>query len=132
LATLLVHLKVREGQEQEFETMAKDLYRATHELEPGCRRYEYFRGAEPRRYYCLLSFDDFVAFIEHQASDHHEAPDYEAILEDVRIEWVDPVQGAAPLVPTASQEMPASASDLMKTYSETFAAQTQEWWSKLG
>jgi quinol monooxygenase YgiN len=130
MATLLVHLKAREGQEENFERSSRQLYEATHRLEKGCRRYEFWRGAEPRRYYCLLSFDDFVAFIEHQTSEHHEEPDYDTMLEEVHIEWVDPVQGASDLVPTESRPMPEGASELMKTYSGQFAAEIQDWWSK--
>jgi quinol monooxygenase YgiN len=130
VATILVHLKVREGQEANFETIAKQLYDDTHRLEAGCRRYEYWRCAEERRYYALLSFDDFTAFIEHQASDHHEAPDYDAMIEDINLEWIDPIQGASDLAATATQEMPADASELMKSHAVTFAAQLQDWWSK--
>jgi quinol monooxygenase YgiN len=130
LATLLVHLEARKGQEAAFEATARELYEKTHALEPGCRRYEYWRGAEPGHYYALLSFDDFRAFIEHQSSDHHEAPDYGAMLEEVRLEWVDPVQGACELVPTNNQAMPDSASDLMKTYAQQYVADVQDWWAK--
>jgi quinol monooxygenase YgiN len=130
LATLLVHIGIREGQEGAFEAAARELYEQTHALEPRCRRYEYWRGAEPRHYYALLSFDDFVAFIEHQVSDHHEAPDYEAMIEDIRLEWVDPVQGASELVPTDTKPMPGNASDKMKTYAEQYVADVQDWWQK--
>ena len=107
------------------------MYRETHANEPKCRRYEYWRGAEPRTYYCLESFDDFVGFIEHQVSPHHEAPDYASMLEEIELEWLDPVQGAADLVPTVNQDMPADATDLMKEYAKSHAMTVQEWWISL-
>ena len=81
MATILAHIKVAAGNEREFEAVIRPLYEATHRLEPDCRRYEYWRGAEPGTYYCLLSFRDFRAFMTHQASEHHEAPDFPRLIE---------------------------------------------------
>jgi quinol monooxygenase YgiN len=99
MATILAHLTVKPGEEQRFEAIARHLYTATHDTETGVRRYEYWRGAEPRSYYTLLAFDDFVTFIGHQTSPHHESasPDLGAVLESIRLEWVDPLEGASPL-----------------------------------
>ena len=131
MATILAHIKIYEGKEQEFEDTVKALHASTHELEPRCRRYEYWRAAKPSTYYCLLSFEDFVAFMEHQTSDHHEAPEFPSLLESIELEWVDPIQGASDLTPTQPQSMPSDASALMKQYAETHAVQMQDWWQKL-
>ena len=72
MATLLSFIRVKPGKEQYYEDIQAELYDATWKLEPGCRRYEFFRGEKRGEYYALLSFDDFQAFLIHQSSDHHE------------------------------------------------------------
>lgn len=131
MATFLAKIKIFEGKEKDFEDVAKMMFEATHRLEPNCVRYEYWRGAEPRTYYCMESFDNFISFMEHQTSDHHEAPDFSSMLEEIELEWIDPIQGACELVPTESQEVPEDASDLMKEYSQNHAVVMQAWWNAL-
>ncbi len=128
MATILAHIKVFAGSEPAFEDIIRPLYAATHRLEPHCRRYEYWRGAEPGTYYCLLSFRDFTAFMEHQASEHHEAPDFARHIERIRLEWVDPVAGASDLVPTNRQDLPADANELMRAYAARMPAEVADWW----
>lgn len=130
MATILAHLKVKQGAEAQFEAIARDLYRNTHALEEGVLRYEYWRGAEPGTYYTLLSFRDFPTFIVHQTSDHHEtaSPQLGSVLAGLRLEWLDPVPEASPLPPTRSGEVPADADELSRTYAERYAAQIASWW----
>ncbi len=130
MATILAHITIREGSEDRFEDIARRLVRDTHEHETGVRRYEYWRGAEPRSYYTLLAFDDFQAFIDHQTSDHHEqeAPSLGEVMEAFRLEWVDPIQGASDLPPTEHQDAPADADELTARYSDRYAAQVADWW----
>ncbi|MDX1580266.1 MAG: antibiotic biosynthesis monooxygenase family protein [Alphaproteobacteria bacterium] len=131
MATILAHIKIFDGKAEEFEKIIQPLYEASHRLEPGLRRYEYWRATEPNTYYCLLAFDDFVRFMEHQTSDHHEAPDFPALLEDIQLEWLDPVQGASDLPPTEPKDIPADAGDLMKEYAKNYPVDVQGWWKKL-
>jgi quinol monooxygenase YgiN len=128
MATFLAKIKVREGKEAEFEEIAKMMFRETHAHEPTCRRYEYWRGVESGTYYCMESFDDYLGFMKHQTSDHHEAPDFDSVLESVDLEWIDPVQGACELSSTDSQDMPVDASDLMKEYAKNMPVVMQNWW----
>ena len=131
MATILAHIKIFAGKEQEFENIIRPLYEASHRIENKLRRYEYWRGTEPGHYYCLLSFDDFVGFMEHQSSDHHESPDFPALLENIRLEWLDPVAGASDLTPTEPQDLPADANDLMKEYAKHYSVEVQDWWRSL-
>ena len=62
MATLIAHLKIFEGKEQEFEKVAREMYIETHK-EPQCRCYEYYRREEQGHYFAVESFDDFNAFI---------------------------------------------------------------------
>ncbi len=51
MATFLAKITIFEGKEAAFEETARMMWEATHAHEPNCRRYEYWRGAEPRSYY---------------------------------------------------------------------------------
>lgn len=130
MATILAHIRIKPGDEARFEEIARELHAATHSSETGVRRYEYWRGSEPATYYTLLSFDDFQTFITHQTSPHHEAaaPDIGAVVESLRLEWVDPVAGASDLPPTEHQPAPAGADALAVDYTDRYAAQVADWW----
>ena len=91
MATFLAKIKIIQGKEAAFESTAREMFEATHKHEPSCRRYEYWRGAEPGTYYCLESFDDYMGFMNHQASPHHEAPDFGSMIEEMELEWLDPI-----------------------------------------
>jgi quinol monooxygenase YgiN len=134
MATLLAHIRVHPGMEARFEEIGAELHRASHARDRGLVRYEYWRGAEPGTYYVLESFDDFLGFVEHQTSDHHEVatPGFRDVLADIRLEWVDPIQGSSPLVPTDGAELPADASELQVECYERFAPLlVQPWWLTL-
>lgn len=133
MTTILAHITVKPGQEAAFEAIARDLYRASHAGEQGLLRYEYWRGATERTYYTLLAFSDHRAFIAHQTSDHHEAasPALGSVIEGLRLEFVDPVDGAAPLPRTEHQPAPDGADELTVAYTSRFAAKVPDWWSPL-
>lgn len=133
MATILAHLKVKQGHERAFEDISRALYQASHAGEEGLLRYEYWRGSEPRTYYTLLSFVDFAAFIAHQTSDHHEAasPQLGSVLEGLRLEWLDPIEGASPLVATHAQDLSQAENALTRLYAERFAARIAPWWTEL-
>jgi len=132
MATLLAHIRVKEGREAEFEAVAAELHGHTHEQETGVLRYEYWRGAERGLYYSLLSFADFNAFLRHQVSDHHESAGAKIgeLCADVKLEWVDPVGDASPLPPTRMQDLPPEADEKTTLYHDVFGATIQEWWPR--
>ena len=133
MATLLAHITVRPGAEAEFEALARALYERTHATETGVLRYEYWRGADERSYYTLLSFADHRAFIAHQTSDHHESasPELGRLIESLRLEWLDPIAGASELPATEMQPVPEGADDLTASYTDRFAAIIALWWEPL-
>jgi len=133
MATILAHLTVREGCEARFEEIARTLFRDTHDHETGVLRYEYWRGADARTYYTLLSFEDFPTFIVHQTSDHHEeaSPQLGEVLEGLRLEWVDPIADASPLPSTHNTPVAGDASALAQDYAQRYAAQVASWWLAL-
>lgn len=133
MATILAHIRVKPGGEARFEAIARDLFRSTHDTEDDVRRYEYWRGSEPRSYYTLLAFDDFRSFIAHQTSEHHESasPALGSVIESLRLEWVDPVDGACDLPATEHQDPAPGSGELTMSYSERFAAQIAPWWDEV-
>ena len=133
MATLLAHIIVRPGAEADFESLARVLYERTHADESAVRRYEYWRGAQDRSYYTLLSFDDHRGFVAHQTSDHHEtaSPKLGRLIESLRLEWLDPVEGASPLPTTEMQPAPVGAAALTIEYTERYAAVIAAWWEPL-
>lgn len=133
MATLLAHIRIRAGAEAEFEVLARTLYERTHATESAVIRYEYWRGAEERTFYTLLSFEDHRGFIAHQTSDHHEAasPELGRLIERLRLEWLDPIEGAAALPRTEMQSAPSGADDLTAEYTDRYAAIIAPWWVPL-
>jgi len=133
MATILAHVTVKPGKERQWEQTARSLYEGTHANETAVRRYEYWRGAEPRTYYVLLSFEDYRGFLAHQSAEHHEdevGPIGDAV-ESMWLEWVDPLSEASPLVPTEMQHPGRDAGELAATYAVSHPAEVQDWWQAL-
>lgn len=133
MATILAHITVKPGTEGTFEAIAADLHVGSHAHDRGLLRYEYWRGADERTYYTLLSFEDHHAFLEHQTSDHHEtaSPRLGEVIEAIRLEWVDPIASLSPLPSTNQQVAPEGADALTLDYSKRYAAVIQSWWQPL-
>ncbi|MBT7885881.1 MAG: antibiotic biosynthesis monooxygenase, partial [Gammaproteobacteria bacterium] len=68
MTTLLAHITIKPGSEDEFERIMTFMVDSTLSVEDGVVRYEYFKGQKPNFYYCLLSFRDKWAFYDHQNS----------------------------------------------------------------
>ena len=133
MATLLARVTIKKGCEARFEEVARQMYERTHADEEDVRRYEYWRGAEPRTYYCLESYADVVGFLKHQSSAHHHhfGPDFRDLIEGIKMEWVDPIGQASPLAPTNNQELPVDATEQMKTLYPRFASIYASWWESV-
>jgi quinol monooxygenase YgiN len=133
MATFLARIRVRNGEAARFEQIARDLYAGSHGAETALRRYEYWRGEEPNVYYTLASFDSYPGFLAHQTSDHHEkaSPALREVIEEMHLEWVDPIGGASPLVPTVMAVPGEEASEAERAYAKRFDASPQPWWLDL-
>ena len=129
MATLLAHVTVKEGMEDHWEGIARTVFSATHEHETAVQRYEYWRGTDPRTYYVLLSFDSFDGFMEHQVADYHHNAGFGDCFEAFRLEWVDPIDGAAPLraSETTGEERPDKG-ELWNMYVRNHSEAQPEWW----
>ena len=111
------------------------LYRATHEREADVRRYEYWRAPSPLRTTWVESFDDLAGFVAHQnVSEHHEAGAvlFGEVIEDIRLEWVDLLPTASPLVATATWPPRPYVTELERSCYERFAGRpTRTWWNEV-
>ena len=54
-----------------------------------------------------------------------------ASLAELRLERVDPVQGASPLPATRPQPLPASTCALVRRYAEMMPVVMADWWAPL-
>ena len=128
MATMLAHIKIRDGAEQKWEEIMKFLVDNTLEHESEVVRYEYWKGSEPNHWYGLLSFTSKEAFFVHQDADYHRSPDFDACIEEMKLEFVDPVQTASPLAPTENQPLREDAPDGLKEWENITPVQMADWW----
>ncbi len=129
MTTLLAHIQIKPGKEAKWEGIMHDMVTETFGTEDGVLRYEYWKGQEPLSYYCLLSFKDKWAFYHHQMSDHHEGHDFADVLAGIRLEYIDPVEGAGGgLPPTTDPALEDDASEAMRTAQERFPLAIPAWW----
>ena len=133
MATIIAHIRVKPGSEGEFEQIARAMFASSHGNEPALKRYEYWRGQSRSEYYCLLAFDDFMGFMTHQSSAHHEAAAAPLmdLISDLRLEWVDPVRGASPLPATQPQALRPDADEVVQRYAEMMPVEMADWWAPL-
>lgn len=133
MATILARIVVVEGKQAEFEAIAASLHEASHANETRLRAYGYWRAQQPRTYYTLLAFDDYLGFLDHQTSDHHEgaAAQLRECIESMSLEWVDPIEGASKLAATNPQGLPDDASSLHVRYAERMPPHVAGWWQPL-
>jgi len=132
MTTLLAHIQIKPGKEAKWEGIMHDMVAETFGTEEGVLRYEYWKGHEPLNYYCLLSFKDKWAFYHHQMSDHHEGHDFADVLAGIRLEYIDPVEGAGGgLPPTTDPALADDASEAMRTAQERFPLAIPAWWRGL-
>lgn len=131
MVAIVAHLTIKAERLAEFEEIERDLAAKTKRNEKNCLLYECWRGAEPNKYYALLAFTDEAAFYEHQASEWHEkhAKALYECFDDVRLEFVDPVEGAGSgLPPTEKQSDYISSSEVVDKYRNEFPITVQQWW----
>ncbi len=73
MATSVVKIFVKPGQEETFEAVIRRLVEASTAAEPGIRFYQAFRSAVQGEYWMLESFADADALKAHTASSHFKA-----------------------------------------------------------
>jgi quinol monooxygenase YgiN len=133
MSTMIAHIVINEGKEAEFEAVTRGLFTASHRDEPRLLAYGFWRAAEPRHYYGILAFEDYVAFMEHQISPHHENPaaTLRDCIQSINVEFCDPVQGSSKMRPSNPQELPADAPQIMREYAKRFPVNVPDWWKRL-
>jgi len=128
MATLMVRLKVRAGREQAFEEMITTLVDNTLTHETEVIRYEYWKGQEPLTWYAFLSFTGKPGFFTHQDADYHRNQPYDANIESMQMEWLDPVEGASPLPRTLNTPLPKNTPAHIAEWENRSPIQPAAWW----
>ncbi|MEE4206942.1 MAG: antibiotic biosynthesis monooxygenase [Erythrobacter sp.] len=130
MATLLAHMRVKPGKEVEWEALMRLLTLQTFRTEGGVIRYEFWKGEAERQYYCLLAFKDKLAYCEHQMSETFRGADFSGLLEELRVEYLGPVEGAGGgLPPTRNPPLPEDASEALREVEALFPMRIPEWWT---
>lgn len=128
MATLMVRLKVKPGQEERFENMITTLVDNTLSKESEVIRYEYWKGQEPLTWYAFLSFTGKTGFFTHQDADYHRNQPYDECIESMQMEWLDPVDGASPLPRTQNPPLPAGTRPEIAEWEHRSPIQIAAWW----
>ena len=128
MATMLAHIRIKAGAEEQWEALIADLVDKTLANEPDVVRYEYWKGSEPNVWYGLLSFASKNAFFVHQDADYHRNQPYGECIEDMRLEFVDPVSNASPLPRTENPPLPDDAPDNIREWEDQTPVQLADWW----
>lgn len=134
MPTMLARMVAKQNAGPRFEEIARDMVRQTFANEPGCLRYEYWRGAEPNHYYCLLSFKDNPAFYTHQASSYHlgHLPELMGMFESFSLEFVDPIAGAGSDLPrTRDTALETQAARELREQETLYPIHEAAWWEAL-
>lgn len=130
MATMLAHMTVRPGKQEEWEAVMRALTLETFRREAGVIRYEFWKGEAERSYYGLLAFKDKFAYYEHQMSAAFQQVDLEDLLEELRVEHVGPVEGAGGgLPPTNDPPLPEDAGEALRDVQARYPLRIPEWWS---
>jgi quinol monooxygenase YgiN len=127
-------MRVHSDKTTRFEEILQDMVAQTKSREPDCLRYEYFRGAEPNTYYCMLAFTSKIAFYHHQNSSYHDGylEEFGACFAELRLEYIDPVAaGGSAFDPTTSPALPADADGPLREAQSRYPIAVQGWWMKL-
>ena len=132
MSTVLAKAKLKPEFEDFFADIARKVFRSTHANESAVVRYEYYRGTDERTYYVLLSFENFDGFMTHQVADYHHNVDFMDCFEEFRLEWLDPINGASPLVESETEgAVDPSNDDLWNNYVKNHSETTPKWWLSL-
>ncbi len=67
---VIAKIKVKDGQQAQFEETAKRLVAAVNANEPGCKLYALHKTDDPLLYVFMERYDDQAAVDAHRGSDH--------------------------------------------------------------
>lgn len=67
---IVATIKIKEGSEKDFVSVAKELVAAVHANEPGCILYALHKTDDPQTFVMMERYTDETAVATHRASDH--------------------------------------------------------------
>jgi quinol monooxygenase YgiN len=66
----LKHVVVKEGKENEFESLFRELTSKVREHDRGCNYYDLYKSEQPRTYLVMEQYENKEALQRHQKSEH--------------------------------------------------------------
>jgi quinol monooxygenase YgiN len=91
----LKHVIVKEGKENEFESLFRELASKVREHDKGCNYYDLYRSEQPRTYLVMEQYQNKEALHAHQKSEHgkYYFPKIRELLEKIEVNYFGcPVQ----------------------------------------
>ena len=86
---------VKEGKENEFESLFRELAVRVKQHDKGCNYYDLYKSKEPRTYLVMEQYENKDALQRHQKSEHgkHYFPKIRKLLEKIEVIYYEcPVQ----------------------------------------
>jgi len=68
--SIVAKIKVKDGQQEQFEAVARKLVAAVNANEPGCKLYTLSKGDDPLTYVFMERYENDDAAKAHRGSDH--------------------------------------------------------------
>lgn len=127
---VLATVTVRSGRDADFEALARQIWAATHALETGVHRYEYSRAEQQGVYFVSMLFDDYEAFLVHQASPHHTdlAGQMRDIYERIDLQFTQPLDGGFGVPDHGAPTGVTISAELQAKYRERYPEPHPDWW----
>jgi|TARA_B100000315_G_scaffold256273_1_gene301800 hypothetical protein len=127
MTSLLAHIRIRKGTEERWEATIREQVDRTLANETEVIRYKYWKGQAPLTYYAL-SFTSKLAFFEHQDADYHRTPMLAELTDNIRLEFLDPVEGTSPLPHTEDPPLPEDAEPDITEWETLTPIRMAPWW----
>ena len=70
MISLVATIKVKEGEEDAFVVVAKELVAKVNENEPGCLYYDLYQGDNPQTFVMIERYENEAALENHRNTDH--------------------------------------------------------------
>lgn len=126
---VLATVTVKPGCEDAFESLARQIWAASHACETGLRRYEYSRAEARGVYFVSMLFDDYESFLVHQASPHHTdlAGQMRDLYESMDLRFTQPLEGGFG-VPDGTATGVTISAELETKYRDRYPEPHPDWW----
>lgn len=87
----LKRVTVKQGKENEFESLCRELASKVREYDKGCNYYDLYRSGQPRTYLVMEQYENKDALQRHQKSEHgkYYFPKIRELLENIDVTYYE-------------------------------------------